>query len=186
MRIEPQDYHALASSTPSIAEDVGQARRESHRRPRRPAGPRRRARTPARDRARPPLGRGLRRAAPLPRPEPDHLQVAAAGRPRGSRAVVGRLAGRRRLPRPPDRQREDRGAAAAAPSRRTARGPDRAGGRGVRHRDRRSRSRRVGSGRVRRVGGPRDDRDRARGAGRPGGHVVPDRELPRLPIRRVR
>ena len=38
-----------------------------------------------------------------------------------------------------------------------------------------------GRRRLRRLGGPQDDRRRARGARRPGRHLVPDRELPRLP-----
>ena len=134
---------------------------EPHRRPWRPAGPRRHAREATRVRARPPLGRRLRRVAPLPRPQPDHVPMAAAGHPGGGRAVVGRPAGRGRLPRPPDRQREDGGAPAAAPGGRDARGPDRAERGGVRHRDRRRRPRGAGSGCVRSVRGPRDDCDRA-------------------------
>ena len=100
--------------------------------------------------------------------------------------MVGRLAGRGRLPRPPDRQREDGGASAATPSGRDARGPDRAERGGVRHRDRRRRPRGAGSGRVRSVRGPRDDRDRARGARRTGRNVLADRELSRLPVGCVR
>ena len=61
--------------------------------------------------------------------------------------------------------------------------PSRGGG--VRHGDRRRRARGAGRRRVRRVGGPAHDRDRARGARRPGRHLVPDRELPRLPVGRV-
>ena len=44
----------------------------------------------------------------------------------------------------------------------------------------------LAAARVRRVRGTPDDRDRARGARRPGGHVLPDRELPRLPSGRLR
>ena len=42
-----------------------------------------------------------------------------------------------------------------------------------------------GGRRLRRVGGPADDRGRARGARRPGRHLLADRELPRLPLRRL-
>ena len=55
----------------------------------------------------------------------------------------------------------------------------------VRHRDRRRRPRRAGRSRLRRVGRAADDRGRARGAGRPGGHVIADRELPRVPVGRL-
>ena len=44
---------------------------------------------------------------------------------------------------------------------------------------------RAGRGRLRGIGGPEHDRGRARGARRPGRHVLPDRELPRLPLGRV-
>ena len=40
-------------------------------------------------------------------------------------------------------------------------------------------------GRLRRVGGAAHDRGRAGGARRPGRHLVADRELPRLPVRRL-
>ena len=45
---------------------------------------------------------------------------------------------------------------------------------------------RAGRGRVRRLRGAPDDRGRARGARRAGGHFLPDRELPRVPVGRVR
>ena len=83
-------------------------------------------------------------------------------------------------------RRQDGGAAAAAPRRRAAR---------ARHRgrpraeydtvDRRRRPLRPGGRRVRRLGGAAHDRRRARGARRPGRHLVADRELPRLPLRRL-
>ena len=97
----------------------------------------------------------------------------------------GRAAGGGRLPGDSRRERQDRRAAAAAAGGRAARHRDRAGGRGVRHGDRRRGPRRPGSRRVRRVRRAPDDRDRARGARRPGGHVLPDRELPRLPLGRL-
>ena len=69
---------------------------------------------------------------------------------------------------------------------RAPRHPDGAGGRGVRHGDRRCRAGRAGGRRVWRIRGSPDDRRRARGARGAGGHVVADRELPRVPIGRVR
>ena len=45
------------------------------------------------------LGRGVRRAAALPRPQPGHVQVAPAGRARRGRAVGRPAAGRGRLSR---------------------------------------------------------------------------------------
>ena len=106
--------------------------------------------------------------------------------PGRGRAVGRPAAGRGGLAGDPRRRRQDRRPAAAAPGGRAARprheaaaaeydtvivgaGPGRARGR-----------------RVRGVGGAADDRGRARGARRPGRHVVADRELPRLPVGRVR
>ncbi len=65
--------------------------------------------------------------------------------------------------------------------RRPARPADERRRRRLRRRHRRRRARRSRRRRVRGVGGPAHDRDRARGAWRPGRHVVPHRELPRLP-----
>ena len=125
----------------------------SDRRPRRLAGPRGRASSASGDRARPALGRFLRGAEALPRPQPDHVQVAPAGCAGRRRAVVGSVAGRGRLPRDSRRERQDCRATATSPGRRAARGRDRAGCRGVRHGDRRRGARRAGRGRVRSVGG---------------------------------
>ena len=74
MRIEPHDYHAVSAAAP----DVGggrQAGAAPDRRSGRAAGARGRAAAAARDRRRAPLGRVVRRAAALPRPQPDHVQV---------------------------------------------------------------------------------------------------------------
>ena len=87
-------------------------RRIPDERARRPAGARGEAAAAARDRHRPPLGRRLHRAAPVPRPQPDRLPVAPAGHPRGRGAVVGGPSGGRRLPRAARRRRQDRGEAA--------------------------------------------------------------------------
>ena len=77
----------------------------------------------------------------------------------------GAAAGRGRLPRDSRRRRHHGRATAASAGRRAPRHRDRAGGRGVRHGHRRRGARRPRSRRVRRVRGPADDRDRARGAG---------------------
>ncbi len=114
---------------------------------------------------------------------------------RNRRAVaVARHRTRRRGPRAADRRRRRarRPAGRAARGRNGARAPDGArAGRAARRRsgagvralrpgDRRRRSRRAGGGRLRRVGGAAHGDGRARGAGRPGRAVEPDRELPRL------
>ncbi len=79
---------------------------------RRPAGHRRRPAAAARDRGRAPLGRVVRAAAPVPRPQPGHVPVDHA-RHGGRGGAVGRpAAGRRGLPGHPRGRRQDRGAAA--------------------------------------------------------------------------
>ena len=75
--------------TPSIAEEVGQL---AANRIGGPGGLQGLAAAPeasSRDRSRPPLGRRLRGAAPLPRPQPDHPQVAAARRAGGKPSSGG-------------------------------------------------------------------------------------------------
>ena len=186
MRIEPHDYHAVAAVAPDVATRSRQAGGRPDRRIARPAGHRGRAAAAAGDRGRGSLGCLLHRAAALPRAQPGHVQVAHARRAGRGRAVGRPVAGRGRLPGDPRRRRQDRGATAAAPRRRAAGTRHRAGRRRVRHGHRRRRPVRPGGGRVRSVGGPADDRDRARGARRPGRHLVADRELPRLPVRRLR
>ncbi len=128
----------------------------------------------------------MRAAAPLPRPKPGHVPVGHAGH-RGCGGAVGRAAaGGRGLPRHPRGRRQDRGAAAPEPRGRAPEPRHRGGRGGVRHGGRRRRAGRARGGGVRRVGRAAHDRDRARGPRRPGGHVVADRELPRLPVGRVR
>ena len=185
MRIEPHDYHAVAAVAPDVAEEVG--RLATHRM----SGL-----------------RGLQGIAAEP-PPPRAIVVGHRWDPAcaelrrfldrnqvtfawltpdapGRRGPLGRpAAGGRRPAGDPRHRRQDRRPAAAAQGRRAARARDRGGARGVRHGDRRRRPGGPGGGRVRRVGGPAHDRGRARGAGRPGRHVVADRELPRLPRRRV-
>ena len=126
-------------------------------------------------------------AAALPRPKPGDVPLDPAGRGRRGRSL-GRPAARRGrgLSRSARRRRQDGHAADSFAAWRSCSGFDRAGRGGVRHRDRRRRSGRAGGRGVRRIGGPADDRDRARGARRSGRHVVADRELPRVPLGRVR
>ena len=99
----------------------------------------------------------------------------------------GESAAGRRLPGParPERRRRSCGRACApSPSSSASRRAPTAGRlRRRRHRRRAGGPRRRG---VRRVRGPAHDRDRARGAGRPGRVVVADRELPRVPCRACR
>ena len=151
-------------------------------------GGRRGARGRRRARARPPLLARLARPARLPRPQPRPRPLARhRARQRGARAAAR---GRRRATR-----------GSPSPCSRTARcwsGPtvlelaERLGvsaqpvDRPLRPRDRRRRPGRPRRRGLRRVRGPADRDGRARGAGRPGRHVEPDRELPRLPRRPLR
>ena len=185
LKIEPHDYHAVAAVAPEVREAGRPACEQPDRRPTRPSKHRLRVGSTPGDRARPPVGRRLRRAAALPRPEPDPVQMAPARRGGGRGGVGGSVAGRGRLSRSPRRERQD----GRPPATTTCRGAvghrDRARGGGVRHSDRRRGARRSGGGGLRRLGRSQDDRRRARGARRPGGHVVADRELPRLPLGRI-
>ena len=185
LRIEPNDYHAVASVQPDIAKEVGRLAADRMSGPRglqgiaaEPPPPRAIVVGHRRDAS-------LRRAAALPRPQPDQLHVdrpPTRPTPPRSGAAPCRPTTTAHDPR---RRRQDRRPAAAPPRGRAARRRDRAGRGGVRHRDRRRRARRPRGRGLRRVGGPAHDRGRAGGAGRPGRHVVPDRELPRLPGRRL-
>ena len=144
------------------------------------------AATSAGDRRGTSLGPVLRRAAALPGPQPGHVQVAHA-RYTGCRGRVGRSpAGRGGLAGDPHRRRQDGDTATAPPRGGAARPRHRGDGRRVRHRDRRRGAGGPGRRRLRSLGGPEDDRRRAGGARRPGRHLGPDRELSRLPARRVR
>ena len=158
MRIEPHDYHAVAAAAPDVAKEVGRLAAHRIGGPARPPGPRGRAAAAARDRRRAPLGRGLRRAAPLPRPQPDHLRVAdarRAGRRDGSGAArcrprtdwpAIRVIGGKTVVRPHFRRVAELLGLATEPAR----------GR-VRHRDRRRRAR---------PGWPRRSTARRRACGR--------------------
>ena len=80
MRIEPQDYHAVAAARARGRAGGRQAGEPPHERRARPAGTRRGAAAAARDRRRAALGRAVHGAAPLPRPQPDPLHLGQARR----------------------------------------------------------------------------------------------------------
>ena len=160
----------------------GAGRRAGARAHRRAAGHRGRAAAGARVPARQPLGRRLLRAAPLPRPQPDHVRVGdARSAGRGSRAWGGDLAAGGRLP---VLRSAEGGAARAAVPARPSPSCSACRPRATVHRLRRGHHRRRAGGSrrggVRGVRGTAHDRDRAGGARRPGRHVVADRELSRL------
>ena len=186
MRVEPHDYHAVAAVEPGDRPADRPAGERAHERLGRTAGHRGRSAAAPRDRVRAPLGRLLHRAAPLPRPQPGHVQVGHARCFGRGRAMGRSPAARGRSPGGSRGRRQDGGAAGAAPVGRVARAGD--GGRcgRVRHRGDRGRAIRAGRRRVWGVRGPEHDRDRARGPRRPGRHVLPDRELPGLPLGRFR
>ena len=140
------------------------------------AGVRRRAR----DRA--PLQPRLARPARLPGPQPRADALARRrARHRGARAAAGRRRRLRAAAGGDARGRHGARAPDGARAGRAARRVRRAGRRALRPGDRRRRPGRARRGGLRRVRGAEDGAGRARGAGRPGGHVVADRELPRLP-----
>ena len=170
MRIEPHDYHAVAAIHPDVAKEIGKLSRKriggsgglqslGLGAPTAPGGC-----------ARAPLGLGLRGGAALPRSQPDQLRLDRSRRA-GCWRPVGRTpsSGGGGRSRRSHRRRHDRRAAPASPAGRAARPWH--GGRGgrVRRGDCRCRTCGPGRGRLRRVGGPEDDRGRAGGAegGRP-------------------
>ncbi len=93
-RIELRDYEALAAAAPDVARAGGRPREQPTCRAQRPAGPFVGAGLLQGDPPRRSQGRRLRGAEALPRPKPDPLQMAAAGRARRCRAVAGRAADR--------------------------------------------------------------------------------------------
>ena len=152
----------------------------------RPAGHRRGAAAATRDRRRPSLGRVVLGPAAFPRPQPGHVPVGLR-RTSGRRGDLGRpAAGGRRPAGDPRHRRQDGDPPAAASGRRAARPRHRGGGA-------RSTTRSiVGAGPAGLAAavygaseGLQHDRGRAAGARRPGRDLLADRELPRLPLRRV-
>ena len=150
--------------SPDVAQGGRRARDAPDRRAGRAAGDRRRAAAAAGDRRRQPLGRRVRGAAPLPRPQPDLLPLACAGGAGGRRGVGRTAAGRGRSAGDQGRRRQDGRPPAAAPRRRAARGDHRAGRGRVRHGRRRRRPGRARGRGLRRLGGALHARRRARGA----------------------
>ena len=146
---------------------------------------------PARVRGNPPGGTPLVGAGPrdqgLPRPQPRAVPLGGRGVGPGGGSPGGRGGDRGRAGPParlPGRlapagpgQRGDRGEDRAADARRPA---------DLRPRHRRRRPGRPRGGGLRRVGRPEHAARGARGARRPGGHDLANRELPRLPGRPVR
>ena len=186
MRIEAHDYHAIAAVAPEVGREVG--RLAAHRIERSGAGfrasrPSRRRRGPSSSGiAGTPTCAELRRFLDrnqitfswITPDAPDAAEQWGGPLPAEADWPAIRVVDGKTVVRPQLR----RVAELLGLGHRGRRG-------GVRHGDRRRRARRAGRRRVRRIGGPAHDRGRARGSGRPGGHVVPDRELPRLPVRRV-
>ena len=104
----------------------------------------------------------------------ESAEVAALIERSRPRRAADRAAPRRRRAAPADQRR------ALAGARDRARARAARGGRPARHRRRAGRPRRRG---LRGLGGPRHAGDREHRARRPGRHLAPDRELPRLPGR---
>ena len=127
----------------------------------------------------------MHRGAPLPRPQPGDVRVADVGdaEPRGTLGRPGplpapedrpavRVIGGKTVIRPQLRRLAELLGLGTEPEAAT-----------VRRRHRRRRAGGARGRRLRRVGRAVDDRRRARSAGRAGGDVVADRELPRVPRR---
>ncbi len=150
-----------------------------------PAGDRQRSAGRRGDHHRSPLRPRLSSRARLSGAQSHRLQVdrsdAAGSQPRRCAAATGRpLSGGR------PRRRHAAGDAELTRARREAGAADEAGERALRRGDCRRRPGGPRRGGVRRIGRPVHDPDRARSAGRTGGHLVAHRELPRLPDRRIR
>ena len=185
MRVEPHDYHSIAAQEPGLVKAVGAL---AGNRMSGPGGLSGIAAEPPPPRA---IVVGDRWDAPCSdlRRFLDRNQITFTWlQPDADDALEqwgGPLPPEADRPGDPRRRGQDRRAAAAAACGGAARPRHRAGCRGVRHGDRRRRPGRAGGGRSQRLGAPADDRDRARGARRPGRHLVADRELPRLSRRRL-
>ena len=187
LRIEPAEYHAIAAAAPIVAKSVG-ALAATDERTAGPAGHRGRAAAAAGDRGRAALGRRVRASCATSSTatrsrfrwlQPDAPDAAeAVGRrrcpPRTTCPAI-RLVGGKTVVRPQLRRVAELLGLGTEPQAAeydtviVGAGP--AGPRGRR---------------LRRLGGSAHARRRARGARRPGRHVVADRELPRLPVGRLR
>ena len=185
MRIEPADYHAIAAADPIVAKSIGalaslrMAARGACRGS--PPSRRRRGRSSSGSAGIPPArscvtsSTATRSAfsgcSPARRTQPDSGRGRCPPRPTGRRSA---LVGGKTVVRPQLRRVAELLGLGTEPGRR------------LRHGDHRRRPRRSRRGRLRRLGGSAHARGRARGAGRPGRHVVADRELPRVPLGRLR
>ena len=187
MRLEPHDYHAVAAAAPEVAQGGRPARGPPDRRARRGCrasrpSRRRRARSSSGTGGTPPctelrlfLDRNQITFRWVTPDAPDADEQWGGPLPAEDDWPAIRVVDGKTVVRPQLRQvAELLGLATEADGAEYDIG------------DRRRRPRRAGRGGLRRVGGAADDRDRARGARRPGRHVVADRELPRLPVGRVR
>ena len=101
--------------------------------------------------------------------------------PRLAGALGGSPAGGERVARPSSQRGNDADQAAAEGTRRAPRPADETARRRIRHGDHRRRTGWPRRGRVRCFRGPAHPGRRARSAGRPGGDLITDRELSRLP-----
>ena len=182
MHLSARQFHALAAAHPEVLTKVAAIAAE------RIGGLKGIATAP-------PSARGLmlarpgddsaRAAAHLPRPQPDLARLDPVGRAR-CRDAVGRAAARRRPVAGPRLRRRLVAHARPPPRGRRARRPaDATARRHLRRGDRRRRPGRARRGRLRRIRRTAHARHRARGARRPGGNVVADRELPGLSHRRL-
>ena len=186
MRVEARNYHTVAATAPNVAQEVG--RLAAHRMSG-PAGLQGLASDPVPARAIV-LGERTDAACTQIRHFLDRNQVTFEWLTSETLSLDERWGGP--APAPEDRPAVQviGGKTVVRPQlRRLAEllgARDGAGQSDVRRRDRRRRAGRPRGGRLRRVGRTVDDRRRARGAGRPGRHVFADRELPRLPRRRLR
>ena len=131
------------------------------------------------------MGRRLHRPPAFPRSQPGHLSLDLAGRSEPCRSLGRPAPTGSRPANDPRHRRQDGGSPPTATCGGVAGAGHRAGGRGVRHGDRRRGARRAGGSCVRGVGGAPHHGRRTRGSRRSGRDLVADRELPRLPLRRV-
>ena len=183
MRVEPHQYFAVAAAAPEVAEKLGALARERIGGLQGVAAQAPKAQVAVcGDRWDPACGT-LRRFLSRNQIAHDWLLPEA---PSAGGAWRGELPAA--AERPAVRLADGDAAVPADPAhaRGTARPADPAAPGGVRRGRDRRRTGRARRGGVRRLRGPAHAGDRARGAGRPGRHVVADRELPRLSERRLR
>ena len=183
LRVDAAQYYALAALSPEFANTVRESAGE------RIGGLREHRRRTAQGEghvARESVGHRLPRAAPVSRAQPDHVRLADARYTRSGGALGGRPARGERVARASSQRGSDADQAAAEATRRAPRPADETARRRIRHGDHRRRTGWPRRGRVRCFRGAAHPGRRARGAGRPGGNLIADRELSRLPERHLR